>query len=233
MMRSRLLPDHRALYERSVGMGTTLRAVLAVLVLVLAPHTCHADFILQLSSPSDLNKLTPGQLVTIRVGLTGLNAGDRLDFLAATVAFDGDLLGTPTIAPGPIIPDLSGFAPGESKGVADGLYDTLFAISGTPISTNGVFYSFDVTVLGAGSGMIAFDLVASSGSDASGVPLSDVTAGSALTISSVPEPPSWLLCGLGMLGIIGFREAKLKLVGWWGAGRSRASTGSRLFTASE
>jgi hypothetical protein len=217
MILCRLLVEPRAIRALSAAMCGSLPGGLVALVITLATQTCNAAVLTLVSSPSNLNSLTPGQPVTIQIALSGLNSGDRLDFLAATIAFSGNLLGTPNVTPGPIIPDLTGFTPGESNGVADGIYDSLFAISGMPITTNGIFYSFGVTVMGAGSGTIAFDFVDSSGTNSSGAPLPIATAGSPLTFASaggsVPEPPSWLLGGLGLLGIIAFREARLKLLG--------------------
>ena len=114
-------------------MFVSFRVGLVAAGLFLTSQTCLAEPLLSLSSSSaDLSNLMPGQVATIQVELTGLGPGDQLDFLAATLVFDADLLGTPSVTPGPIIPDATGFVQGESPGLADGLYDTLFAVSGDP-----------------------------------------------------------------------------------------------------
>lgn len=74
-------------------------------------QTCRAAYLVSLSTTApDLNNLAVGQKITLDVNLSGISSpADNLDFLAATVKFDGGLLGTPTITPGPIVPDLTGF----------------------------------------------------------------------------------------------------------------------------
>lgn len=184
-------------------MSLSLRAGLSSLLLLLATQFAHAGPLLSLSTDApDLSSLALGQSFDVQVLLSGLNPGDTLDFLAATVVFDASVLGTPTLAIGPIVPDLTGYIQSALPGLADASYDDLFAASGSPIAANGLFYSFGVTVQGSGQGTIAFDFVDSSGSDASGAPLPTVIAGNTLsfsTVSGVPEPSSFVLLGTGAL----------------------------------
>jgi hypothetical protein len=183
-------------------MSHSLRAGLASFLLFFVAQSAQAGTILSLSTDApDLTSLAVGQSFNVQVSLSGLNTGDTLDFLAATVVFDAAVLGTPTLAIGPIVPDPTGYIQSALPGLADASYDDLFAASGSPIAANGLFYSFSVTVQGPGQGTIAFDFVDSSGSDASGAPLPTVTAGDPLTfatVSAVPEPSAWLLLGIGL-----------------------------------
>ena len=78
------------------------------------------------SATPGLNALRVGDAVMIDVVLSGLAAGDTLDFAAATVEFDGTLLGTPLITAGGVIPDESGFLGTGDAGLADGSFDALF-----------------------------------------------------------------------------------------------------------
>jgi hypothetical protein len=189
-------------------MSHALRAGLASLLLLLPTQFAHADLLLSLSADApDLNSLTLGQSFNVQVSLSGLNTGDTLDFLAATVTFDGTRLGTPSITAGPIVPDPTGYIQSALSGLADASYDALFASSGSPITDNGLFYSFSVVVQGLGQGTIAFDFVDSSGSDASGAPLPTVTAGGTLsfsTVSAVPEPSGFVLMGTATLALLAY-----------------------------
>ena len=91
--------------------------------------------------------------------LSGLNSGDQLDYLAGTVTFDSSLLGSATnVTAGGIVPDPSGFVGTGFVGAADAFYDAVFySTTNTPISSNGVFYTFDVVTQQPGSGSLAFD----------------------------------------------------------------------------
>ena len=111
-------------------MRNTLMIGLAAISL-LGAQPCLAGYMASLSTTApDLNNLTVGQKVTFDVNLSGIgSAADNLDFLAATVKFDGSLLGTSTITPGGIVPDLTGFQSTAKAGLADANYDSLFAAS--------------------------------------------------------------------------------------------------------
>ena len=91
-------------------MRNTLMIGLAAISL-LGAQPCLAGYMASLSTTApDLNNLTVGQKVTFDVNLSGIGSpANNLDFLAATVQFDGGHLGTPTITAGSIVPDLSGF----------------------------------------------------------------------------------------------------------------------------
>lgn len=182
-------------------MNRLLQVGLASFAILVATRPTEAGPVLSLSSDApDLNNLVVGQSFNVQVSLTGLNAGDALDYLAATVAFDASVLGTPTLTIGPVVPDPTGYVQSALPGLADASYDDLFAASGSPIAANGLFYSFSVTVQGAGSGTIAFDFVDSSGSDASGAALATVTAGDPLNFATaaVPEPSGLILLAVGL-----------------------------------
>src|SRR5262245_23740573 len=101
-------------------MNGVFRISLVSLLLFLGTRAAQADPFLSLSADApDLNSLTLGQSFNVRVSLGGLNTGDSLDYLAATVTFDGNVLGTPTITVGPIVPDSTGFVSSALSGLAD------------------------------------------------------------------------------------------------------------------
>jgi hypothetical protein len=180
-----------------------LAVVAGVAAVVLGGQPAAAAPILTLSTPADLANPTVGQTVMFDVTLSGLNAGDTLDVLQATVVFDAAQFGTPTaITPGAIIPDANGFFTATAPGLADATYDEFFGTF-PQITSNGVFFSFDVVVQATGSSTISFDFVSSLGADANGDPLPPAAAGPPLNVGPntvVPEPGTFLLLALGGVG---------------------------------
>jgi hypothetical protein len=166
---------------------------------VLSVPGARADLILSVSAESaDLAHLQVGQTVRFDVTLSGLAAGGQLDYLAGTVTFDGSLLGTAAnVNAGAIVPDPTGFMGTGFVGAADAFYDAVFfSTTHTPISSDGVFYRFDVVAQKPGSGSLAFDLTSLAASDGNNNPV-PLGAGPALPFTiegaSVPEPNSLVL----------------------------------------
>jgi hypothetical protein len=144
-----------------------------------------------------------GQPATFRVELSGLDvaSGEFLDFLAATVDLQFSLLGSPTApTPGSIVPDPTGFLSASFPGTADALYDQLFATTGDPVTTNGVFFEFVVTPLVPGSGAMHFSFV--DGTPGMVSPGADLQYTVVAPQSVIPEPAS--LCVWGFLAVAGF-----------------------------
>ncbi|MGE4159992.1 MAG: PEP-CTERM sorting domain-containing protein [Planctomycetota bacterium] len=190
---------------------------LPALVLALGLSVqAQAGPMLAVSSTADLNNLKVGQTITFDVTLSGLNAGDSLDYLAGTLTFNDTLFSIPlSVTAGPIVPDLTGFSGTKNVGLADGNYDDLFALSGTPITSNGVFFSFNVTVTSTGTGMVGFDFADSFGFDANGGLLDPTTGGNPITFdapanNAIPEPMSLLLLGIGGAGVLLARRGRKK-----------------------
>ena len=186
-----------------------MRFLFLSLFLGLSPSVSFGALTLTLESvgSADLQNLTVGQPLTINVLLSGLESPTELGYLAGTAIFESHLLGTATnVVPGSIVPVEAGFIGSAiAPGVADGNYDFLFA-GDVPITTNGAFFSFKVSVQQAGSGTIAFELtsLAANASDGSELML---TAGNSLSFSApetataVPEPASWITCCAGILAL--------------------------------
>ncbi len=179
----------------------------------------HAELLVELnSSPADLSQLSIAESITVDVTLSGLAPGDRLELLAATIDFEGELLGTPTITPGPILPDPLDnpldFLPFESFGTADGIFLTLGTDQSDFIAGNGLFFSFMVTSQQAGAGTLDISFVSALQYNPSDpldpiVPL--ISAGAPLTFQVVPEPTGMML---GLTSLVAFA---MKLVGrLWG-----------------
>ena len=153
------------------------------------------------STAPDLSTLPVGQTVTFTVDLSGLLPGEELDALAATVVYDAALLGPPTIAPGPIVPDPLDdpfdFMVFTAGGVADASFLTFGLDPSARIAANGTFFSFSVEVLAEGGGTLSFDFVDASQfnpADPGWPILRDVVAGPDLGFTAVvPEPGVWLL----------------------------------------
>jgi hypothetical protein len=179
-------------------------------VLLCAPPASRAGFLLSVTTSADPNHLHVGDKVTFDVTLSGVDGADPttyLSFLAATVQYDPTLLSpNPPVTPGAIVPDLTGFVGTPLSDGADAFYDGVFLAS-TPISSSGIFYSFDVTPTAPGSGSLSFSAVAATlASDPNqNDQFSPDTRGLDFQVegpagSAVPEPGSWLLLLLGGVG---------------------------------
>jgi hypothetical protein len=135
--------------------------ILVTLLALTTPRAASADFIFSFSSPADVNHIAVGQVVRFDVLLSGIDTSDPgtfLSYLAATTQHDNTLLSAPAaVDPGQIVPDILNFAGTPLADGADGFYDSVFFVnSQTPISSNGIFFSFDVTALNVGTGMLTF-----------------------------------------------------------------------------
>ncbi|MAE64609.1 MAG: hypothetical protein CMJ18_10115 [Phycisphaeraceae bacterium] len=158
------------------------------------------------STPADLSSLAMSDLVTIDVNLDGLGPTGTLELLAATVDFDATVFSLTGITPGPIIPDPFGFFGTPGPGFADGLFDAFFTSSGTDLITmNGIFFSFDLEVIGAGAGEIDLDF-GEAFVDVLGFVEEPVDMGPPLEFAApspdgvIPEP---LTATLGLIGVAG------------------------------
>ena len=180
---------------------TLLRLALSGLVLIsIACGSTQAALMLTLSAQPgpDLQALQPGQTVTFEINLSGVEAGDQIGFLDALVSFPTTVFGSASnVQPGPIVPDATGFlGEGLPPDRVSGTYSFFDATSATPITQNGVFYRFDVTVTGQGSGQVAFDRAAAINTNTTNPMQLMLNTGPGLNVRSVPEPSSLLLGGV-------------------------------------
>ena len=198
-------------------MHRTSLTTLALSTVILAAQTCSAAISLSLSSPDDLNSVMLGQTVTVNVGLSGLAAGDELDFLAATIGYNPARFGVPSISPGAILPnpldnplDFVTFA---GPGIADGSFLTFGVTSADRITGNGVFFSFAVMATSPGAGSFEFtftDAQQFNPADPSNPIFPPIEVGAPLgsrtlqgDTSGVPEPASVLAWGAALaLGLM-------------------------------
>lgn len=141
-----------------------LVVLVAVGVWLGAVGATQAVLSLELSSPDDLANLTVGDTATIEVSLAGLDttANEQLVSLEGSVLLPSGIFGSPTnITPGAIIPnpldDPFDFGPADFPGEATAFFFTFSTDPNFQITTNGVFFTFDVTAGTAGSGEIAIN----------------------------------------------------------------------------
>jgi hypothetical protein len=172
----------------------------AACLLFVAPNLNAVPLVLEMSSVADLNNIAIGDTVTIDISLDGMDLGDTVDVLSATVIFEAGDFSTPIVSQREIVPDPLGFESLEAPGIADGFYDALFALSGDVIVSNGVFYSFDVTAEQTGEGEFTFDFADAFGLDANSGQIIGIATGAPLAYTvlaapgdAVPEPVT-LLC---------------------------------------
>jgi hypothetical protein len=182
-------------------MKTIARFAVAIVVLSAAQPS-RADFVVSISSSDNLATIQVGQTITIDINLSGVDANNTLDSLGVTVSDPPILFNTPTISAGSVVPDLSGFFTGPTPGVASATYDDLFSTSGSPITSNGLFYSAQFTATSVGSG--TFNLTDLSGFQGFNPVTVDNGTPNGLAYTVLPEspittpaPPSLLLAGLG------------------------------------
>lgn len=149
--------------------------------------------------------------VTFQVQLAGLQPGQELDALAATIGYNPALLGPPSITGGGILPatldDPADFGISPAAGQADASFLTFGELTANHITANGTFFSFTANVLSPGSGNLAFTWTDATLFNA-GDPLSPIpakpAAGTALGFSAVPVPePGTLVLLLPLLIIAG------------------------------
>lgn len=162
------------------------RYAFTLLFVCFLPLTAQAVDLSLSSTAPDLNALVVGETLTVQVELSDLS-GMKLELLAATVTYPSALLGTPVISPGSIIPNAAGdFVSFPTPNVDGSFFSTT-----NPIETEGIFYSFDLEVIKAGSGSLKFDYAdAKEFGGGSFTP----TKGSSLDfIATVPEPSSLML----------------------------------------
>jgi hypothetical protein len=194
-------------------MFNVFRGCGAALCLLIGSSVSQASIILSLSAPgADLADIHVGEMVSFDVMLTGIPS-EGLSSLSAEVDFNSAVFGTPSaIAGGAILPypdpTDNGFAPLSFPGSAQGGYDTFFAPATTPITSDGVFFSFTVTALNAGSGSFSFSPAGTAAFDTNGFQVADFTLSAPPTIAvlddnvpAVPEPSSFVLFGLGVAGL--------------------------------
>ncbi len=137
---------------------------IVVTCLIYGAGVSHAGVQLSLTAPGvDLDNLPLGVPTTIHVQLSGLDVGQELDALAATVVYDGVLLGVPLISSGPIVPNPLDnpldFLTSKQSGLADATFMTFGTEPSDQIVSEGTFFTFDVTPLVYGSGSLSFDFV--------------------------------------------------------------------------
>lgn len=182
------------------------RVPLIAVPLVCMWQTAIAATILSLSSTANLTTIGVGQSLSVDVALSGLEAGQELDSLAATIAFDGSVLGTPSIAAGPIVPnpldDPLDLLVAETAGFADVTFLTFGVGIPDHITTNGVFFSFEVTPVTMGAGAIDFDFVGATLFNAANPNdpiVMSVETGTPLSFVVVPEPSGLTLAVMAIV----------------------------------
>jgi hypothetical protein len=199
-------------------------AVLAAF-LSIVPQGAAGTIQVTLSSPDDLSNLTVEQLVTINATLSGLAVGNDFIFnLNTKYLFDSSLLqavpdpsNSSGLTPGPILSgaqiagfnSLSSFNSDNATGIfADA---TSFAIN-----QNGLYYSFTLKAIAAGTGTISFDSTPEANQYASVTtgfnyaPLPSFDPLSVTIHAAVPEPASISLAFAGVVFGLGAAWARRK-----------------------
>jgi hypothetical protein len=200
-------------------------SILAGLML-LTPATAFADPSIFLSSPDNLNNLTVGEVAMIDVNLQGLAVGSDFIFV----------LNTQVLFPSSSFQPVSGLTTGYGSGYvflysdqptnfsaasslnaasAIGNFSDSSPGISSAISENGLYYSFTVMALAAGSGSISFDAANTTyAADDTSFNLAPLLTGDPLsfTISAVPEPSSLVVGVVSSLAGLGFTWCRRRRV---------------------
>lgn len=185
----------------------------ALIAVILTSGTANAGIVLSLSSsPASPATVSTGTPVTVTVNVSGITT--PLSALGVKVLFDNSFQtgNTPTAGTSVPLSGLADFAASTDNGLGEtlGLYDSFLGVPpgfvglGVPITTDGAFYSFQLTSFADGSGTVSIDedLFQTFAFDENGDPVDIDSFGSPLTINAVPEPSSLLL--LGAVGGVSF-----------------------------
>lgn len=169
---------------------------------------------LMIASPADgdLSSTPVGQAIVLDVVLSGLDTGGTLELLAATIEYDQTLWGIAEVARGPIVPDTQGFITPDVPvaGMIDGVFDPLPTPSGSDqITSNGVFFSFELTALAEGTGAFAMTFSDALGENGLGQPIDGVSPGIAqLPFEiTIPEPSGLVVTAVATFGLSRRRPA--------------------------
>lgn len=131
-----------------------LRCCMAAAICSLA-GVARADLVIELRTDADISNLYLDQAFTVEVVVSGLEPGEELVFLGVTVTADAFRMGTPAnIQPGEVIPaaPASGddFLVAAAPGLADASFDCSGSLTAHRITSNGVFFTFELTPVHAG-----------------------------------------------------------------------------------
>ena len=182
----------------------------AFFLLLAAPSPVTALPILLLSSSSDLTQLVVGSTVQIDVTLAQTDPDDLLFVLYSRALFPSshfqaipDPSYSSGLTPGAILPQASQVSifnalSSLTAGAATGNFADQF-LSPLSISTNGRYYSFELTAIAAGTGAIRFDAANtfyagnSSGLSLAPLPTSGPLSYTIAPVAAVPEPSTVVL----------------------------------------
>ncbi|MCS7469111.1 PEP-CTERM sorting domain-containing protein [Stieleria sp. ICT_E10.1] len=168
----------------------------------------------------DLNGLEVGNSVTIDVLLDRMGVGKLLDLGTTVTLSSSSHLSDPAVSPvaGVIIPDPFDvfFLGGSANEFVDAQFSTILSIAFEPeINSDGVFFSFDLTAVAAGSGSIGFGPYSPFAISANNPlnPIFDIDTNALnYTVTSsnaVPEPSSFMI--FGCFGVAGLMRRRSKV----------------------
>lgn len=206
--------------RRRLRSGATTALIAAFAAVLGFAATATADTItFDLSSPTNLSTLTPGQTFTVNVSISGLTPTNYADLLGADVDYSNLLTSPTTPVAGPIVPDAANFIGSTIPAVNEAsgsFFDLYGGLGDLPVTNNGILFSFDLTAGNAtGPGVISFSGVFADNLDSN----LTAVAGDSLefNIQSGGGPaavplPSTVLGGtalMGLLGLVQLRRSQL------------------------
>lgn len=136
-------------------MYTPHQSTLIAAALAMFSGVALADLTVEIRTDADITNLFLQQPVRFEVVVSGIRPGQELDFLGITVTMNAFRMGTPNpVLRGGIVPtpgaSTTDFLTARAPGLADASFLSPGTLSTQRITSDGIFFTFDVTPQRAG-----------------------------------------------------------------------------------
>jgi hypothetical protein len=199
LLRSTIVPYATFCLTGISGREGIMRSAFSFVVTGLAFGAASTSLWAGVTTPPSLTIQTEAVPIEILVGETrlinvqvGALEGRQLQSLGGTIQFDAGHLGTPSSGTaGAVVPDPADVTLTPAAGSIDAQF--FAAAPAGNISSEGTFFSFEITGLAPGSGVIQFQPNSLFAEDQTGAGFFDLATNEVLYTVSIPEPATLAL----------------------------------------